>query len=162
MGNKGKAPQRSSQIRLVLEREEKNNREAFMHLSVWKPISHCAALLMEKKTRRRDGSGLTVDAKRKSSVLRQLQENKLREALEEASEDGSLAKSQDIDSETPNQDGSFGRSRSLARLHAQKEFLRATALAADRIFSTEGSIPDLHEAFNKFLTMYPSSNLQKD
>ncbi|KAF9608826.1 hypothetical protein IFM89_011864 [Coptis chinensis] len=129
-----------------------------MHISLWKPLSHCASLILEKKGKGRNGTGgLTEEGQRKSSsILRKLQVNKLREALEEASENGTLAKTTDIDSESVcNEDGSLGRSRSLARLYAQKEFLQATALAADRIFDSEASIPDLLESFNKFLTMYP-------
>lgn len=140
-----------------------------MHLSLWKPISHCASLFLEKKkSRSRDGGEDAEDSskQRKPSILRQLQESKLREALEEASEDGSLFKSQEIDSDAasssdpgvgpPVAGGSVGRSRSLARLQAQKDFLRATARTVDRSFSSFESIPELKECYSKFTAMYPN------
>ncbi|CAI9116622.1 OLC1v1017817C1 [Oldenlandia corymbosa var. corymbosa] len=127
-----------------------------MHFSVWNPLSRCAALVMDKKSRRgADEFGLDDDGMTMPSILKNSHENKLREAIEEASQEGSLTKSHDIDSDSVNRDGNMGKSVYLARLIVQKEFLAATARLADRSYCSASSIPELNEAFNKFLSVYP-------
>ncbi|KAL8266232.1 hypothetical protein R6Q59_003576 [Mikania micrantha] len=121
-----------------------------MHLSLWKLLSHCLALILNKKIPRENGSGHN-EISRNPSIIRKLQEHKLKEALEEASEHGSLVKYQEID---PNIT-STNQINTMAKLKAQSQFLKATSLAADRTFESEDSIPDVHQSFSKFLIMYP-------
>ncbi|MFS8011359.1 hypothetical protein Hanom_Chr14g01308151 [Helianthus anomalus] len=67
-------------------------------------------------------------------------------------------KSQNIDfsESTEREDNKgLGRSGSLARLQAQKEFLKATSLVADRVYEDEDSVLEFDEALLKFVTMYP-------
>ncbi|XP_076909375.1 uncharacterized protein LOC143566606 [Bidens hawaiensis] len=134
-----------------------------MHISLWKPIiSHCASLISDKKTRRKLGSGQPGDAVTQDpSFIRKLQEHKLREDLQRASEDGSISNSynnnnnDNDNNDNGNDNKGLGRSRSLARLQAQKEFLKATSLAADRVYETEDSVIEFNEALLRFLLMYP-------
>ncbi|KAK9061846.1 hypothetical protein SSX86_019030 [Deinandra increscens subsp. villosa] len=121
-----------------------------MHISL-----RYACLICHKKTRTKHGSSQTTEEiERNPSEARKSQEIKIKAALQQASEYGYLVKPQNMDVSDAINTG-LERSRSLARLEAQKEFLKATSLAADTTFETKDSIPDLDEAFSKFLTMYP-------
>lgn len=130
----------------------------------WSPLAHCAAVVFNKKSKTRDGlNPIPIEGKSYSTGSR---ERKLREAIQDASEIGSLTKALDILFNSPASEDeptdAVGRSRTLARLECQGFFLHATAQVAGTMFESDDSIPDIEEATSKFLSMYPSySSSQK-
>ncbi|XP_020258772.1 uncharacterized protein LOC109835198 [Asparagus officinalis] len=108
-----------------------------MHISLWKPISHCASLILEQRK----------NAKPK------LRGSPAREASEDGPSPNPSIDDPFLSSASATPISLVGRSAPLP--HAQKEFLQATALAADHAFTDPASIPDLRESFSKFITMYP-------
>ncbi|PWA69568.1 Pyridoxal phosphate-dependent transferase [Artemisia annua] len=66
-----------------------------------------------------------------------------------------MSQNMDLSETFDKEDKGLGRSRSLARLQAKKKFLKATSLAADRIFEDLDELPEFSEAFEKFMKMYP-------
>ncbi|GLJ25950.1 hypothetical protein SUGI_0497440 [Cryptomeria japonica] len=131
-----------------------------MHLTIWKSVALCTALLFNKGKKKGRSQGGTSN---KPASLKEKQEMKLRQALEEASEDGFLSKSQalladdeeEVAAVTPGTKSGILHSRTLVRLKAQRDFLTATAQAAERFFDSEESILGLDEAYAKFKKMYP-------
>ncbi|MFS8010989.1 putative molybdenum cofactor sulfurtransferase [Helianthus anomalus] len=124
-----------------------------MHISL-----RGVCLICNKKNRTKHGSSRsTEEIKTNASQVRKSHEIKIKAAIQQASEYGSLVdpQSMDVSDTTDIESTGLERSRSLARLEAQKEFLIATSLAANTTFETADSIHDLDEAFSKFLTMYP-------
>ncbi|KAI4386712.1 hypothetical protein MLD38_004620 [Melastoma candidum] len=127
-----------------------------MHWSTWKPLAHCTALFPEKKNKSGDGPS-TLSPFESKKFFSNLREKRLREAIQEASEDGLLSKSLEIEYKSGSVDENVvERSRTLARLECQGLFLRATAQAADCVYESEDVIPDSEEAISKFLEMYPT------
>ncbi|XP_076914141.1 uncharacterized protein LOC143573045 [Bidens hawaiensis] len=124
-----------------------------MHISL-----RYACLICHKKPRtKHESNPSTQEIKRNPSQVRKSHEINIQAALKQASEYGSLVEPQSmiLSDTTDIENTGLQRSRSLARLEAQKEFLKATSLAGNTTFETEDSIHDLDEAFSKFLTMYP-------
>ncbi|XP_076959850.1 uncharacterized protein LOC143636052 [Bidens hawaiensis] len=124
-----------------------------MHISL-----RYACLICHKKPKTKHGPNpSTQEIKRNPSQVRKSHEINIQAALKQASEYGSLVDPQmtNLSDTTDIENTGLQRSRSLARLEAQKEFLKATSLAGNTTFETEDSIHDLNEALSKFLTMYP-------
>ncbi|KAI4330629.1 hypothetical protein MLD38_028901 [Melastoma candidum] len=127
-----------------------------MHWSTWKPLAHCAALFFEKRSKSRDGSRNSSPFESKG-IFSRIREKRLQEAIQEASDDGLLYKSLEIEYKSGSaDDNSVERSRTLARLECQGLFLRATAQAAECVYESVDAIPDIEEAISKFLDMYPT------
>jgi hypothetical protein len=61
-----------------------------------------------------------------------------------------------LDEGDDTKEGSVGRSWSLARLHARRDFLRVTALVTERAFQSLDALLVLERVLAKFLIMYPN------
>lgn len=111
---------------------------------LWKPAQLCSSLLSERKGRRGDPTEQVVEPTTMPSLLKQLQDARSAETADTGAKGEAVTRAANrIDK----------GSKSLQTAH--REFLKASAVEGERVYTCAESLPTLETAFARFKKMYP-------